>query len=149
MASISCSRGCSTKMANWFASNTREKLGAGGNARRRDEPGTPLGEDPSHPLPPDSNSVAPSEGEYNQAAYHGSPYRFDKFSLDHMGRGEGAQAYGWGLYFAGNKEVAEWYRKSLSDASDTQTVLVNGEKVDNFSPEGHAARTARRASPLP
>lgn len=50
----------------------------------------------------------------NQAAYHGSPYKFDKFSLDHMGSGEGAQAYGWGLYFAGKKEVAEFYRENLS-----------------------------------
>lgn len=49
-----------------------------------------------------------------QTAYHGSPHKFDKFTLDHMGEGEGAQAYGWGLYFAGNKSVAEWYRRKLS-----------------------------------
>lgn len=49
-----------------------------------------------------------------QPAYHGSPYKFDKFSLEHMGKGEGAQAYGWGLYFAGNKEVAEYYRQALT-----------------------------------
>ena len=47
-------------------------------------------------------------------AWHGSPYRFDKFSLEHMGKGEGNQAYGWGLYFAGNKAVAEFYRKALA-----------------------------------
>lgn len=50
-----------------------------------------------------------------QTAYHGSPYRFDKFTLDHIGSGEGAQAYGWGLYFAGEKQVAEWYREKLED----------------------------------
>ena len=50
----------------------------------------------------------------HQSAYHGSPYRFDKFSLDHMGKGEGAQAFGWGLYFAKNKDIAEWYRDNLS-----------------------------------
>lgn len=50
----------------------------------------------------------------HQAAFHGSPYRFDKFSLDHMGKGEGAQAYGWGLYFAGNRSIAEWYKDGLS-----------------------------------
>lgn len=48
-----------------------------------------------------------------QAAYHGSPFRFDKFSLEHLGNGEGAQAYGWGLYFAGDKKVAEYYRETL------------------------------------
>lgn len=56
----------------------------------------------------------PSDNILNQSAYHGSPFKFDKFSLDHMGKGEGAQAYGWGLYFAGKREVAEYYRKALA-----------------------------------
>jgi len=51
----------------------------------------------------------------NQAAYHGSPFIFDQFTLDHIGKGEGAQAYGWGLYFASNKKIAEWYRDTLSE----------------------------------
>ena len=50
-----------------------------------------------------------------QQAFHGSPYKFDKFTLDHIGSGEGAQAYGWGLYFAGDKAIAEWYREVLSN----------------------------------
>lgn len=37
-----------------------------------------------------------------QSAYHGTPHRFDEFSLDAIGTGEGAQAHGWGLYFAGD-----------------------------------------------
>jgi len=49
-----------------------------------------------------------------QSAYHGSPHIFDKFSLDYMGTGEGQQAYGWGLYFAGRKEIAEHYRNTLT-----------------------------------
>lgn len=48
-------------------------------------------------------------------AYHGTPHRFEKFSLAHVGTGEGHQAYGWGLYFAGNKEVAKYYRAVLSE----------------------------------
>jgi 2'-5' RNA ligase len=51
-----------------------------------------------------------------QPAYHGSPHRFDKFTLDKIGTGEGAQAYGWGLYFAGEKEVAKFYREKLSES---------------------------------
>jgi hypothetical protein len=47
-------------------------------------------------------------------AYHGSPHDFDKFSLDKIGTGEGAQAYGHGLYFADNEDVARSYRDSLS-----------------------------------
>lgn len=51
---------------------------------------------------------------FNQPAYHGSPHHFDKFTIDNIGTGEGAAAFGWGLYFAGKKEVAEFYRESLS-----------------------------------
>jgi hypothetical protein len=47
-------------------------------------------------------------------AYHGSPHDFDKFSLDKIGTGEGAQAYGHGLYFAENEGVAKSYRDLLS-----------------------------------
>lgn len=46
-------------------------------------------------------------------AYHGTPHDFDQFSLDKIGTGEGAQVYGHGLYFAGNRQVAEWYKNVL------------------------------------
>ena len=44
-------------------------------------------------------------------AFHGSPHEFDQFSLDRIGTGEGAQAYGHGLYFAENEDVARSYRQ--------------------------------------
>lgn len=47
-------------------------------------------------------------------AYHGSPHDFDQFSLSKIGTGEGAQAYGHGLYFAEAEGVAQDYRKRLS-----------------------------------
>jgi hypothetical protein len=47
-------------------------------------------------------------------AYHGSPHDFDRFSLDKIGTGEGAQAYGHGLYFAESEGVAKSYRDALS-----------------------------------
>jgi hypothetical protein len=47
-------------------------------------------------------------------AYHGSPHDFEQFSLSKIGTGEGAQAYGHGLYFAENPSVAKDYRDSLS-----------------------------------
>lgn len=80
-------------------------------------------------------------GALDQPAYHGTPHAVDRFSLHKIGSGEGAQAYGWGLYFAGKREVAEHYRKTLSDGTGTVgSVIVNGQKTDTFSPEGHAAR---------
>jgi predicted methyltransferase len=36
------------------------------------------------------------------------------FKLNKIGTGEGAQAYGHGIYFAGNRDVSESYRKGLS-----------------------------------
>lgn len=47
-------------------------------------------------------------------AFHGSPYSFDRFSTDQIGTGEGAQAYGRGLYFAEREATAESYRDSLT-----------------------------------
>lgn len=42
-------------------------------------------------------------------AYHGSPHDFDAFDMSKIGTGEGAQAYGHGLYFAENPAVARTY----------------------------------------
>ena len=51
--------------------------------------------------------------------WHGSPYNFKRFSTDKMGSGEGAQAYGWGVYHAENRDVAKEYeyKKGLNDKS--------------------------------
>jgi hypothetical protein len=46
--------------------------------------------------------------------YHGSPYDFDKFTTEKIGTGEGAQAFGWGLYFTDIKSIAENYAEKLS-----------------------------------
>ena len=51
---------------------------------------------------------------YDQRAWHGSPHNFDQFSTDAIGTGEGAQAFGWGMYFAGSVGTAAWYRDTLS-----------------------------------
>lgn len=56
-----------------------------------------------------------TSGVFNQSVYHGTPHQFDRFSLEAIGTGEGAQAFGWGMYFAGKREIAEHYRDNLSD----------------------------------
>jgi hypothetical protein len=43
-------------------------------------------------------------------AYHGSPHSFDRFDSLKVGAGEGSQAFGHGLYFAGKEDVARSYR---------------------------------------
>ena len=51
--------------------------------------------------------------ELFQTAYHGTPHRFDEFSLEHIGEGEGNQAHGWGLYFAQERGTSERYKTGL------------------------------------
>ena len=66
-------------------------------------------------------------------AFHGSPHDFDRFDASKIGTGEGAQAYGHGLYFAGNEDVAYDYRERLGRAltkqeQDEYNRLVNEQQ---------------------
>lgn len=61
----------------------------------------------------------------NQIAWHGSNTRFDKFDLDHIGNGEGAQVHGWGLYFAKNRETSQGiYLDRISNEKDKKTLYA-------------------------
>jgi len=64
-------------------------------------------------------------------AWHGSPHKFDKFTTDRIGTGEGAQAFGWGLYFSDLKDIAKHYADTLgsSGSIDEQTLMINGKKI--------------------
>ena len=53
-------------------------------------------------------------GALQQPAYHGTPHSFTRFDSSKIGTGEGAQAYGHGLYFAENKNIAKGYQSGLS-----------------------------------
>ncbi|MEB3269991.1 MAG: hypothetical protein VKJ09_15730, partial [Leptolyngbya sp.] len=46
--------------------------------------------------------------------FHGSPHDFDRFDMSKIGTGEGAQAYGHGLYFAESPDVARAYRDTIT-----------------------------------
>ncbi len=54
----------------------------------------------------------PSASQRGVIAWHGSPYQFDKFDSRNIGRGEGAQAYGHGLYLAESPKVAQQYQET-------------------------------------
>lgn len=47
-------------------------------------------------------------------AWHGSPYNFETFASEHIGTGTGRLTHGWGLYFTGDRKVAEKYRDSIN-----------------------------------
>jgi len=55
---------------------------------------------------------------YSSEAWHGAGKWFDRFSTKVMGSGEGVQAYGWGLYFASKKQIAEWYRNAMTKRNE-------------------------------
>ena len=82
--------------------------------------------------------AAPSPGI---TAYHGSPHTFNQFSADKIGTGEGAQAYGHGLYFAENEGVAKNYRDTLSNrtnlSQDQLQTTLNGhqKRLDDLAQE--------------
>lgn len=60
----------------------------------------------------DHNDIRLADGV---TAYHGSPHEFEEFDPAFIGTGEGAQAYGHGLYFAENEGVAKGYAESAED----------------------------------
>ena len=74
-------------------------------------------------------------------AWHGSPYRFDKFDMSKVGSGEGAQAYGHGMYFAENPNVAKTYSKmEASGATPSPRRSILGVEVDPMTAEYKAAQ---------
>jgi hypothetical protein len=64
-------------------------------------------------------------------AFHGSPHKFDKFSMENIGTGEGAQAYGHGLYFADSEDVARGYRDDLNSLYSKPHTL-DGEEIPEW-----------------
>ena len=68
--------------------------------------------------------------------YHGTPHRFPateanplgEFDASKIGTGEGAQAYGHGVYYAENPSVASGYRKDLSNYTQP-FIEFKGQKI--------------------
>jgi len=90
-------------------------------------------------------SAAHAQGSADFArAWHGSPYRGiekEGFRLQNIGSGEGAQAYGWGIYFAGDRKVSEGYRKNLTNELSYyenvyKGVVLSDARLDNLAKNG-------------
>ena len=66
------------------------------------------------------NAVITEPGvTFSITALHASPHSFRKFDTAFMGKGEGAQAFGWGLYFAENPEVNRSYMNQFAQDKAT------------------------------
>jgi hypothetical protein len=66
------------------------------------------------------NTAEDPDWKSGALVFHGSPHSFKKFDFSKIGSGEGSQAFGHGLYFADNPEVARFYAK------------LNGEPIINY-----------------
>ena len=72
-----------------------------------------------------AQAMAEAYNPVGMTTWHGSPHTFNKFDLSKIGTGEGAQAYGHGIYVAENPKVAKEYRDALS----TYKTTLNGEPL--------------------
>ncbi len=59
--------------------------------------------------------------------WHGSPHKFDAFDSSKIGTGEGAQAYGHGLYLADSPDVAKEYQRNLS----AKGMSIDGKPIES------------------
>ena len=74
-------------------------------------------------------AVPPTETEPGIIAFHGSGADFDQFSLEKIGTGEGAQAYGYGLYFTESEDIAKFYKDALTDPGGVP-LMYKGKRLD-------------------
>lgn len=77
----------------------------------------------------EKSEATESNVSFSIGAWHGTPHKVDKFSTDKIGTGEGAQAYGWGLYFAESVDVAKEYKEKLATISYRLPAWQQGQNV--------------------
>ena len=73
-------------------------------------------------------------------AYHGSPHRFSKFSMDKIGTGEGGKMLGHGLHFSSQKGVARRYGNNVYDVMLDDSRILDVRK--NIEELPQATRSA-------
>jgi hypothetical protein len=89
--------------------------------------------------------IGPMRGKPPMAeidVYHGSPHRFEEFDASKIGTGEGAQAFGHGIYFAEKPDVARSYqfKRLTGDIKFDDGTQINVLKLPKNSPEKLAAQ---------
>ena len=76
-------------------------------------------------------------GPIGATVYHGTPHRFPptpknplgEFDLSKIGTGEGAQAYGHGLYFAEKPTVAKHYAQVPKGQGEATVIFSSGKRM--------------------
>jgi len=85
--------------------------------------------------------MAAADGRRGITAYHGSPHDFDQFDISKIGTGEGAQAYGHGLYFADKEGVARSYRNALAGKASPKSGQFEFSTSGEFTSIGELTGT--------
>ena len=78
-------------------------------------------------------------------AYHGTPHTIQgKFDISKVGTGEGAQAFGHGMYFAENPKVAQQYQTMAARVEPEALKYNNQEILDLYNKAESAQQRAYR-----
>jgi hypothetical protein len=85
----------------------------------------------SLPMIQERIGIVNQKERFEQSAWHGSPYDFREFLLSMIGTGEGAQAHGWGLYFAKERSTSEGYKKRLT-RNNVKEITYDGKNLSEF-----------------
>jgi len=87
-------------------------------------------------------------GLLGATVWHGSPHKFDKFDSGKIGTGEGAQAYGHGLYLADQRGVAGGYAERLANqgVKPSDLVTANGTTLAELMVDAAPMARAKVAS---
>jgi hypothetical protein len=70
-----------------------------------------------------------TEPNFSIQAMHASPHEFYKFDTAFMGSGEGAQMFGWGVYFSESPYPNREYFANFNSKSKLSYITVNGKTV--------------------
>ena len=69
--------------------------------------------------------------------YHGTCRLFDKFSLSHLGEGEGKSKFGQGIYLTSSYATAALYGSKAAKANGVDTVYVYTVEVPDITDDNH------------
>lgn len=78
------------------------------------QPASPQPQPAPKPIEPGTPEAVEKAERAVIELWHGSPHDFERFDMQHIGAGEGAQSFGHGLYFAQNADVASIYKDRLA-----------------------------------
>lgn len=98
--------------------------------------------------------IGPSS-QKGQISFHGSGHDFEKFDASKIGTGEGAKAFGHGLYFAENPDVANVYAQKLGKLDPGEVLRakkylkdIHGEAASGYQdPRGYIRAAENTANP--